>query len=242
MKEPLSVAPNNPLYSPYLRTPLPIGLWAYNYLYTPKAERIQILVIQAAGQTAGADLEGTAAAADEGRGTGARKLRLFGSHAADSLLYRKRGRKAKVRYTLGIAPAWHYSSIAYPQAVGGLKQLIDSLQATSLLRVGAQYNLDSLTLERKRISQLLRNRGYYYFRPEYMEYLADTTAGRRQVALRLNLRPNVPQAALMPYRVGDVTVRLTNIKPGPADTLRLPDATVIARRPLKIRPGSCPAP
>ena len=25
----------------------------------------------------------------------------------------------------------------------------------------------------------------------------------------------------MPYRVGDVTVRLTNIKPGPADTLRL---------------------
>jgi len=123
-----------------------------------------------------------------------------------------------------------------PAGLGGLKQLIDSLQATSLLRVGAQYNLDSLTLERKRISQLLRNRGYYYFRPEYMEYLADTTAGRRQVALRLNLRPNVPQAALMPYRVGDVTVRLTNIKPGPADTLRLPDATVIARRPLKIRP------
>lgn len=36
VKEPLSVAPNNPLYSPYLRTPLPIGLWAYNYLYTPK--------------------------------------------------------------------------------------------------------------------------------------------------------------------------------------------------------------
>ena len=25
VKEPLSVAPNNPLYSPYLRTPLPVG-------------------------------------------------------------------------------------------------------------------------------------------------------------------------------------------------------------------------
>lgn len=36
VKEPLSVAPNNPLYSPYIRTPLPIGLWAYNYLYTPR--------------------------------------------------------------------------------------------------------------------------------------------------------------------------------------------------------------
>ena len=35
-RSPLSVAPNNPHYAPRLRTPLPIGLWAYNYLYTPK--------------------------------------------------------------------------------------------------------------------------------------------------------------------------------------------------------------
>ena len=42
-----------------------------------QAKGIQILVIQTAGQTARADLEGTAPAPDEGRGTGARKLRLF---------------------------------------------------------------------------------------------------------------------------------------------------------------------
>ena len=28
---PLSVKPNNPLYSPYVRTPFPIGLWVYNW-------------------------------------------------------------------------------------------------------------------------------------------------------------------------------------------------------------------
>ena len=36
IKAPLLVKPNNPLYSPYIRTPLPVGLWAYNHLYTPK--------------------------------------------------------------------------------------------------------------------------------------------------------------------------------------------------------------
>ena len=36
VKEPLSVAPNNTLYTPWLRTPFPMGLWAYNHLYTPK--------------------------------------------------------------------------------------------------------------------------------------------------------------------------------------------------------------
>ena len=28
---PLSVKPNNPLYSPYVRSPFPIGLWVYNW-------------------------------------------------------------------------------------------------------------------------------------------------------------------------------------------------------------------
>ena len=152
VKEPLSVAPNNPLYSPYLRTPLPIGLWAYNYLYTPREKGFKywfykrlakqpVLISKVQPQLR------TKVAEQVLENYG-----YFGSRAADSLLYRKHGRKAKVWYTLGIAPAWHYSSIAYPQADGGLKHLIDSLHATSLLRVGAQYNLDSLTLERKRIS------------------------------------------------------------------------------------------
>ena len=42
-----------------------------------EGERIQILVLQAAGQTAGADLQGTAAAAHEGRRAGPRKLRVL---------------------------------------------------------------------------------------------------------------------------------------------------------------------
>ena len=28
---PLSVKPNNPLYSPYVRSPFPVGLWVYNW-------------------------------------------------------------------------------------------------------------------------------------------------------------------------------------------------------------------
>ncbi|MDR0954025.1 MAG: hypothetical protein LBM20_01420, partial [Rikenellaceae bacterium] len=30
--EPLNVKLNNPLYSPYVRTPLPVGLWVWNNL------------------------------------------------------------------------------------------------------------------------------------------------------------------------------------------------------------------
>ncbi|WP_300828760.1 BamA/TamA family outer membrane protein [uncultured Rikenella sp.] len=236
VKEPLSVAPNNPLYSPYLRTPLPIGLWAWNYFYTPKEkgfkywfykrlakQPVLISKVQPELRTRVAEqvLE---------------NYGYFGSRASDSLLYRKHGRKAKVNYTLRIAPSFRYAEISYPAVEGGLKPLVDSMHATSLLRTGAQYNLDTLTLERQRIARLLRNRGYYYFRPEYLEYLADTTISPQRVAVRLNLKPNIPAVALKPYRVGDITVRLTNIRPGPTDTLRLRNATVIAQQPMKIHP------
>lgn len=235
-REPLSVAPNNPLYSPYLRTPFPIGLWAYNYCYTPREKGFRYWfykrlakqpVLLSAVQPGLRTRVAVQALENYGH---------FGSQAACSLRYRKHGRKARVDYTLHVAPPYTYSRIAYPQPEGTLRPLLDSLQATSLLRPGAQYNLDTLTQERSRIAAQLRNRGYYYFRPEYLEYLADTTLAPRRVDLRLVLKPDVPAAALESYRVGGITVSLRNVEPGPADTLRLRDAEVVAQRPLKLRP------
>ena len=199
VKEPLSVAPNNPLYSPYIRTPLPIGLWAYNYLYTPRQKGFKYWLFKRLAKQPVLISKVQPRLRTKVAEQVLENYGYFGSHAADSLLYRKHGRKAKVYYTLGIAPPWHYSKIAYPEVDSGMEHLMDSLRATSLLRVGAQYNMDSLTLERKRISQLLRNRGYYYFRPEYLEYLADTTSGLRQVDLRLNLKPNRPEVVSARY-------------------------------------------
>ncbi|WP_300797221.1 BamA/TamA family outer membrane protein [uncultured Alistipes sp.] len=235
-REPLSVAPNNPLYSPYLRTPFPIGLWAYNYCYTPREkgfrywfykrlakQPVLVSAVQPELRTR------VAVQALENYGH-------FGTQAACSLRYRKHGRKARVDYTLRVAPPYTYSQVAYPQPEGALRPLFDSLYATSPLRPGAQYNLDTLTQERSRIAAQLRNRGCYYFRPEYLEYLADTTLAPRRVDLRLVLKPDVPAAALEPYRVGAITVALRNVEPGPADTLRLRDAEVVAQRPLKLRP------
>lgn len=235
-REPLSVAPNNPLYAPWVRTPFPLGLWAWNYCYTPREkgfkywfyrrlakEPVLVSKVQPGLRTQ------VAVQALENFG-------YFGSQASDSLRYRKQGRKAKVDYTLRIAPPWHYGEIAYPQVDSAMRPLIDSLQRTSLLRPGAQYNLDTLTAEQQRIVSTLRTNGYYYFRPDYLEYLADTTLRPRSVALRLALAPSLPPAVLRPYRVGDVTVRLLNLRPGPFDTLRIRNATVIAQQPMKVRP------
>ena len=130
-RQPLSVAPNNPLYAPYLRTPLPIGLWAYNNLYTPREKgpkywlyrrlaKEPVLISKVQPQL-------RAKVAEQALGNNG----YFGSQVASELLYRKKRRNAKVDYTLRIAPPYRYGSIAYPEPGGAIGGIIDSLRDTS---------------------------------------------------------------------------------------------------------------
>ncbi len=235
-REPLSVAPNNPLYAPYVRTPFPLGLWAWNYCYTPREKGFKYWFYKRLAKDPVLISKVQPGLRTQVAVQALENFGYFGSQASDSLRYRKKGRKAKVDYTLRVAPPWFYGEIVYPKVNDAMSTLVDSLRATSLLRSGAQYNLDSLSAEQQRIASTLRGLGYYFFRPDYLEYLADTTLQPQRVALRLSLKPNLPQAALKPYRVGAVTIRLRNLHPGPFDTLRIRKATVIAQQPKKVRP------
>ena len=57
------------------------------------------------------------------------------------------------------------------------------------LKRGMMFNADNLDNERKRITQLLVNRGYYRFNKDYITYLADSVAGTNFVDLTLVLHP-----------------------------------------------------
>ena len=236
VKNPLSVKPNNPLYSPYIRTPLPVGLWAYNYLYTEKTKGFKHWLYERLAK----DPVLVSSVQPELRVQMVSDILAnygyFGSRAEYETRYKKHGRKARLSYRVYAAPPWRYSRIAYPAVRGPLTALVDSLQSSSLLKTGAQYNIDTLAAERTRLSRILRNRGYYYFRPEYFEYQADTTRKRREVDLRLLLKPGIPAQATRSYRIGDITVNLQNIRPKSRDSMRVRDMRVYFDTPRKIRP------
>lgn len=237
-QEPLSVAPNNPLWSPYWRTGIPVGLWAWNHLYTPKEKGFKYWFFKKLAKQpvliskVRPDLRiKVADQIFENYG-------YFNVQGGYELLPRKHkpDRKAKVSYRF-IVPAPHtYDTVEYLTAPGAAGRIVDSLRAGTLLRKGAVYNLDTLVAERNRIATALRSRGYYYFRPEYIAYDADTTQAPYKVALRMRLAEGIPPAAMRPYRVGSVSVSLRNPVPGPADTMTLGAVRVRYQRPLKIRP------
>lgn len=237
IKTTLSVAPNNPLFSPYVRTPFPLGLWVWNYL-EPKSDKglkhwiyeklakEPVLVSSVQPELRMSVIKDILA--NNG---------YFGAEADYELIYNKRNpRKARISYKVEVPPAYTLDTIELPAPTTPLTRFIDSINSATLLQPGDRYCLDSLSAERDRITSALRNNGYFYFRPEYIEYLADTTLSPGKVALRMTLKKGIPTQALKPYYVGHIHVNLQRADGGGTpDTIRYPHLTVVYRKPVHLK-------
>jgi outer membrane protein assembly factor BamA len=81
----------------------------------------------------------------------------------------------------------------------------------------------------------VRDKGYYFFRPEYIEYLADSIAVKGKINMKIIKASNVPNMALMRYVTRDVIARVSsNRGGGTPDTLITPRCTLIKMIPVHI--------
>ncbi|MGM9804463.1 MAG: BamA/TamA family outer membrane protein [Muribaculaceae bacterium] len=234
----INVAPNNSLYSPYIRHPFPVGLWVYNHwndsakglkgwLYKKLVD--EPVLVSTVRPEHRVEMINTVLH-DNG---------YFDSNASYQLIYSKRNKKkARIQYDVTVNEPYVISSVGYLNNDVEICQKIDSLaRVDKYLRPGSRYSLDSLNAVRVNITNTLRNRGYYYFRPEYIEYLADSTLRKGKIALRLSLAPGVPVAALNRYTTGNVTTVVQRYQGGGTpDTTELPrKGTLVKMTPMRLR-------
>ena len=162
----------------------------------------------------------------------------FRGKASYELLPAKNPRKAKILYKVVPGPAFPLDTIEMPADTSHLTHLIDSVASLDpYLRTGSRYCVDSLSMARNRIVNSLRNKGYYFFRPDYIEYLADSIQSPGNVALRLDVANNIPRWASEPYRTGKVTmiVQRSSRRQNP-DTIQIaPDVQLINRNRSRFR-------
>lgn len=237
----VNVAPNNSLISPYIRYPFPLGLWVYNNWDNPKKGLKHWLYEKLVEQPVLiSDVRP--------------ELRIkmiddlldnngyFRGHTTYKLVQGKNLKKARIHYIVNAGPAYMLDSIHLLPDTCHLYHKIDSLILKSkYLRKGERYSTDSLSAERTRITNVLRNQGYYYFKPEYIEYLADSTVGPERIALKLTIAGSTPKDALKRYRTGDVTIRINrNEGGGTPQIFETPRGRVIQMMPSKLRKGIIP--
>lgn len=235
---PLSVKPNNSLYAPYLRSPFALGLWVYNWdikrekglkwwLYRKLAKE-PVLISDVQPELRLKMVENNM-----------KDFGFYGTRLSYEVIPKKRNpKKAHISYRVELPEPFRYGSIELWEWLPAMDSIIRPSMPFSELKPGDRYDVNLLNEERQRISERLRNHGYYFFQPDYIEFLVDTTAGNKTADVRIALKQGVPANALRPYRLENVEVLLTgNDGDGGRDSLWVDSVKIVYEPPINLKPN-----
>jgi outer membrane protein insertion porin family len=113
---------------------------------------------------------------------------------------------SKVIYTSHVHQPYTIKELIYEISDDSISRIVHEEKDNSLIKIGANYNLEHLRNERIRLDALLKNNGYYYFNPDYLLFKADTSATEHTVSFHLTLKDSIPKNALTVYRINKVII------------------------------------
>jgi outer membrane protein assembly factor BamA len=138
-----------------------------------------------------------------------------------------RNKKGRAIYTAYTGQRYKQNSVTFPKDTGTLTRTINTNKENSLIKVGDFYDLDTYKNERIRIDNDLKEKGYFYFSPDYMLIQVDSTIGRNMVDVRVKVKDIAPDAALKPYAIRNINIY-------PSYTIRR-DSILRSLKPLQYK-------
>ncbi|MBQ9560119.1 MAG: BamA/TamA family outer membrane protein [Bacteroidaceae bacterium] len=204
----LAYSPNNSLMgSSYHRQPLAIGLWTYNkYVYSKRRFGKWMFNTFAASPVYVTTVN-PRVRAQVARNT-LRNYGYFRSQTSFDTIPQRNPKKAKISYQVHPGPLFHVDSIAYLAFPEQADSMIRANMRRTLLHKGDPFSVPNLDEERNRLSKIFRNNGYYYFRPDYIHYRADTVARPLHVQLQVTPSANMPEQARQQYYMGNTRINV----------------------------------
>jgi outer membrane protein assembly factor BamA len=236
--EALACPPNNSLFgSSSMRIPFPAGLWIYNKYVNSSSGAGKWIFNRFASKPVYISYVNpnvrTAIAMATMRENG-----FFDGTASYEIIQDRRDpRKAKLNYNLSLNHLYTYDSIRYITTRSPADSIIAAHPESILLKSGMPFSVTSLESERQGISALLRNEGFYYHRPEFTVYQADTLMAPGKVWLRIMRKPGLPQSALTPFRIGNISLFMSGYRnENPTDSLEYNGIKFYYENRMRVRP------
>lgn len=117
-----------------------------------------------------------------------------------------KNRKATAVYTAEAGSQYKIKSVAFEQDSSLLSKTIMEAYSTSFLKPGKFYNLDVIKGERDRIDAYLKEKGFYYFNPDFLYVAVDSSIGNHEVNLAVNRKPIIPAQSKNTYLINDIFI------------------------------------
>ena len=143
-------------------------------------------------------------------------------HAGIQLFTTKKGKKLDATYLLHPGEPFLIGKVEYDVEDEQIQQLLQlDKPENQQLKPGMRFTVETLNNERKRITNLLTDDGYFRFHKDFIQFSADTIAGQKDIAVTLHLmkykaNSNAPEVDHPRY-----TVRNINFLSNDSDRIHL---------------------
>lgn len=133
-----------------------------------------------------------------------------------------RRKKATAIYTVRPGPQYSVARVTYDIDSSLLKKTIGQSSEKTLLKTGEPFDLVKIKDERSRIDNYVKEKGFYFFDPDFIIVKVDSTVGNHKVDLYVQVKPNIPHESWNQYRINEVYI-FSNFRlntPEQSDTLK----------------------
>ena len=139
----------------------------------------------------------------------------------------KNPKKGKIKYDVTFGHLFTLDTIKYVNFPPDAEEIITSSQPSTLLHQDDAFDVSTLDAERKRLTTLFRDSGFYYYQNAYSSFLADTAMTPGKVQVHLQMADSIPLEAQHKWYIGKIDV---NLRRNMRDTL----TDSVARRTLTV--------
>lgn len=115
-------------------------------------------------------------------------------------------KKASAKYKVETGPRYSINKVQFPADSSDLSLALAQTQKNSLLIPGNPFDLEVIRGERTRIDAIIKEKGFYFFSPDYLLIKTDSTIGNHLVDMYLTVKPETPEEARQIYRINDVYI------------------------------------
>lgn len=172
---------------------------------------------------------------------------FFYSKVRDSLS--AKNQRADVHYIVQLERPYNINNVTYDIKDAQLSYYITSDAPSTLIKKGMRYDVDVIQRERDRITNMLRNDGYFNFSKEFIYFEIDSSLGTHEVNIKIGAKnplvkveghkDSTAEIAHTRFYIKDIFIHTDfdpKLKTAPRDTLLANDYHILSTEGLRYKP------
>lgn len=117
-----------------------------------------------------------------------------------------KGKKATAEYIVNPRKQYKIREVKFPTDSSVISTAVRNTRRRSLLKKDNGYSLDVIKEERVRIDARLKEKGFFYFNPDYLKVQIDSTVADHQVDLIVKVKRETPNLSQTQFKINKIIV------------------------------------